>query len=171
MTDPVPAAGTAVALDAICRNVLLLLNAADHTPARLRIEAGGACVDLDWRTVTPEAPSSGGVAAPSVPDAVPALGPALRSVVPAGDARRSGFHLVAESVGTFYHAPQPGAAPFVQVGEEVEAGRQVGVLEVMKLMIPVKADRAGRVAEILVPDGEPVEHGQPLIAFVPLDEA
>ncbi|TDC72092.1 hypothetical protein E1200_00260 [Actinomadura sp. GC306] len=67
-------------------------------------------------------------------------------------------------VGTFYSAPEPGAEPFVAVGDEVRAGQQIAILEVMKLMTPVAADRAGRVVEVLVPDGTPVEFGTGLIA-------
>jgi acetyl-CoA carboxylase biotin carboxyl carrier protein len=66
-------------------------------------------------------------------------------------------------VGTFYRAAEPGAAPFVQVGDPVETGQQVGIVEVMKLMTPVEADRPGRVVAILADDAVPVEHGQPLI--------
>jgi acetyl-CoA carboxylase biotin carboxyl carrier protein len=68
-------------------------------------------------------------------------------------------------VGTFYSAPEPGAEPFVTVGDEVRAGQQIAILEVMKLMTPVGADRAGRVAEVLVPDGTSVEYGTGLIAL------
>jgi acetyl-CoA carboxylase biotin carboxyl carrier protein len=66
-------------------------------------------------------------------------------------------------VGTFYAAPQPGAAPFVAVGDVVESGQTVAIVEAMKLMNHVVAERAGRVTEVLVGDGEPVEFAQPLM--------
>jgi acetyl-CoA carboxylase biotin carboxyl carrier protein len=153
-------------LDAICRNVLRLLAAARDTPARLRVEADGKVVEMEWpeRTVTaviadPAAAASGAAALASLPSG------------PDYDGSGRGFCILAPSVGTFYHAPEPGAAAFVQVGEELETGRQVGILEVMKLMTPVLADRPGRVVEFLVPDGTAVEHGRPLIACGPLFES
>ena len=73
------------------------------------------------------------------------------------------FPLCAGTVGTFYRAPEPGAAPFVAEGDRVESGQQVAVIEAMKLMIPVEADRAGVVVEFLVADRAPVEYGQPLM--------
>lgn len=65
--------------------------------------------------------------------------------------------------GTFYHAPQPGAPPFVAVGDEVGPETVVGIVETMKLMNPVHAGRAGKVAEVIVPNATMVAKGQPLI--------
>jgi acetyl-CoA carboxylase biotin carboxyl carrier protein len=143
------------ALDAICRNALRLLGTAHGTPARLRIAVEGVSIDMEWPVA--------GTAAVGIPVITADL-PDTGVVAPTG-----GFTILASSVGTFYRAPKPGAPPFVQVGEELMPGTQVGILEVMKLMIPVEADRHGRVLEVLVPDGTPVEHGQPLIACGPLD--
>jgi acetyl-CoA carboxylase biotin carboxyl carrier protein len=70
-------------------------------------------------------------------------------------------------VGTFYHAPDPGARPFVKVGDDVRPGQTVGVLEVMKMMNPVTAEVAGCVVEFAAGDAEPVEFGQPLLAVLP----
>ncbi|WP_067466760.1 acetyl-CoA carboxylase biotin carboxyl carrier protein [Nocardia amamiensis] len=75
------------------------------------------------------------------------------------------FTVNAETVGVFYRAPEPGAAPFVTEGDPVRAGQQVGIVEAMKLMIPVTATREGRVAEFLVDNGEAVEHGAPLMVL------
>ncbi|MGY1937491.1 MULTISPECIES: acetyl-CoA carboxylase biotin carboxyl carrier protein [Nocardia] len=75
------------------------------------------------------------------------------------------FTLTVETVGVFYRAPEPGAAPFVAEGDPVRAGQQVGIVEAMKLMIPVTATREGRVAEFLVENGEAVEHGAPLLVL------
>ncbi|MFJ4657422.1 acetyl-CoA carboxylase biotin carboxyl carrier protein [Nocardia sp. NPDC088792] len=80
-------------------------------------------------------------------------------------AQTATFTLTAETVGVFYRASEPGAAPFVTEGDPVRAGQQVAIVEAMKLMIPVTAAREGVVAEFLVEDGESVEHGQPLIVF------
>lgn len=167
MTEPVPTADRPeAALDAICRNALRLLQTARDTPARLRIDANGTCVEMEWpaRTMTPTA---AGQTAP-VSGAATCAGPG--ATAPASSAAAAAYHgtgtefsIPAPGVGTFHQSPAPGAAPFVQVGDDVKVGRQVGILEVMKLMIPVTADRPGRVVELLVPDGTPVEYGQPLI--------
>ena len=70
-------------------------------------------------------------------------------------------------VGTFYTAPSPGADPFVRVGDEVEAGQTVGIVEAMKLMNPIVVDEAGVIAEILVGDAESVEYDQVLMRLRP----
>ena len=75
------------------------------------------------------------------------------------------FTIAAETVGVFYRSPEPGAAPFVAEGDPVRAGQQVGIVEAMKLMIPVNATREGRVAELLVENGEAVEHGTALMVL------
>ncbi|GAA2846273.1 hypothetical protein GCM10010517_02930 [Streptosporangium fragile] len=71
--------------------------------------------------------------------------------------------ITAPLVGTFYVAPEPGAPPYVQVGEHVRAGQTVGIVEAMKLMNPVKSDLAGEVVEVVTGDGTPVEYGQALV--------
>ena len=65
--------------------------------------------------------------------------------------------------GTFYHAPQPGAPPFIKPGDEVGPETVIGIVETMKLMNPVHAGRSGTVAEILAPDGTLVAKGQALV--------
>lgn len=65
--------------------------------------------------------------------------------------------------GTFYHAPQPGAPPFIKAGDEVGPETVIGIVETMKLMNPVHAGRSGTVAEILAPDGTLVAKGQALV--------
>jgi acetyl-CoA carboxylase biotin carboxyl carrier protein len=158
------------ALDAMCRNALQLLDAAPDTPARIRIEAGDMCVEMEWpsRTVatataiTTEAAMPMTVAVGPQGSGEPSV--ALVAAELGHPRSETEFAILASTVGTFYHSPQPGAAPFVRAGDDVKAGQPVGILEVMKLMIPVEADRPGRVTEILVPDGSPVEYGQPLIA-------
>lgn len=65
-------------------------------------------------------------------------------------------------VGTFWRGPSPGGPPFVEVGERVEPGKVMCIVEAMKVMNEVRADQACTVEEILVEDGKPVEYGQPL---------
>ena len=77
-------------------------------------------------------------------------------------APKRGTMVTSPMVGTVYLAPQPGAPPFVNVGDEVTDGT-VCIIEAMKTMNPVAAPTAGRIAEILVRDGQPVEFGEPLM--------
>ncbi|MEV4517939.1 biotin/lipoyl-containing protein [Dactylosporangium sp. NPDC049525] len=140
-------------------SVLRLLAALPALPGRIRVEARGVAVELEWPPPASGATPTAPVAAPS--PAPPAVPPA---VPPPGDHRPAGVHeITADTVGTFYRGPEPGAPAFVQVGTAVRAGQQLAVLEAMKLMIPVKADVSGRVQEILKDDGQPVEFGEPLL--------
>lgn len=70
-------------------------------------------------------------------------------------------------VGTFYRAPAPGAKPYVEVGDTVEAGDVVCIIEAMKLMNEIKAEVPGKIIEILQENGQPVEFGQPLFLLEP----
>ena len=70
-------------------------------------------------------------------------------------------------VGTFWRRPAPGEDPFVEVGERVEPGQTLCVVEAMKVMNEVRADRAGVIEEVLVEEGQPVEYGQPLFRLRP----
>jgi acetyl-CoA carboxylase biotin carboxyl carrier protein len=71
--------------------------------------------------------------------------------------------LTAPLVGVAYLAPTPGAAPFVRIGDPIEKGQTVLIIEAMKVMNQIRAPRAGRLARILVTDAEPVEYGAPLM--------
>ncbi len=73
------------------------------------------------------------------------------------------FEITAPMIGTFYSAPTPGEAPFVQVGDEIAVGQVVGIIEAMKIMNEIIADRAGVVIEVLVENAQAVEYGSPLI--------
>ncbi len=71
--------------------------------------------------------------------------------------------VVSPMVGTVYVGPEPGAAPFVAVGDKVQAGQTLVIVEAMKVMNPIPAPRAGTVTRILVRDRQPVEFGEPLL--------
>lgn len=73
----------------------------------------------------------------------------------------------APMVGTFYRAPAPDALPFVEIGDEIEPGQVICIIEAMKLMNEIKAEVKGRVVEILVENAEPVEFGQSLLLIEP----
>lgn len=104
------------------------------------------------------APVAAPAAAPVTP-AAPAAPAAAAPALPAGHV------LTAPMVGTFYRAPSPDSPPFVEVGKTVAAGDVVCIIEAMKLMNQIEADKAGVVAAILVEDGQPVEFGQPLVVI------
>ena len=70
-------------------------------------------------------------------------------------------------VGTFYRAPAPDAPPFVEIGQDLEAGQVVCIIEAMKLMNEIKSEVTGRITDILVETGAPVEFGQPLFVVGP----
>ncbi len=82
-------------------------------------------------------------------------------------AEHSGHVLRAPVVGTFYRAPAPNAAPFIELGAMVQKGQVVCIIEAMKLMNEIEADVAGRVAEILVDNEQPVEFDAPLMRIEP----
>ena len=106
------------------------------------------------------APPPAASAAPSTPQAVP--GPSPAPAVAAGE------HIIKSPiVGTFYAGSGPDAGPFVRVGDFVEAGKTVCIIEAMKLMNEIEADIAGEVVRVLVENGQPVEYGEPLFALRP----
>lgn len=89
-------------------------------------------------------------------------GGASSSAVDTSGSQASGQSVLSPMVGTFYRASSPGAAPYVSVGDTVSEGQTLCVIEAMKLMNEIPADRAGVVKAILVENGQPVEFGQPL---------
>jgi len=70
--------------------------------------------------------------------------------------------ITAPMVGTFYASPSPGAKPFVEIGDEIKVGQVLCIVEAMKMMNQIEADRAGRITSIMARNGDPVEFGQPL---------
>ncbi|MDS1140362.1 acetyl-CoA carboxylase biotin carboxyl carrier protein [Pusillimonas sp. SM2304] len=98
--------------------------------------------------------------------AAPAPAPvAAAAAAPAAPAAPSGHAVKAPMVGTFYRAPNPGASPFVEVGQTVKEGEPLCIIEAMKLLNEIEADKSGVIKEILVENGEPVEYGQPLFVI------
>jgi len=78
------------------------------------------------------------------------------------------IEIKAPMVGTFYRAPAPGAKPFVDIGDEIQPGDVVCIIEAMKLMNEIKAEIGGKVVKVLVENGAPVEFGEPLFLVRPL---
>lgn len=115
----------------------------------------------------PAAPAVQYVAAPQAapaPVAAPVSAPAAAAPVaaPAPSAEVSGHAVLSPMVGTFYRSPSPDAAPFVEVGKTVKVGDSLCIVEAMKMMNRIEADKAGVIKAILVNDGEPVEFDQKL---------
>jgi oxaloacetate decarboxylase alpha subunit len=77
------------------------------------------------------------------------------------------IEIKAPMVGTFYRAPAPEAPPFVEVGQNIEAGQVICIIEAMKLMNEIKSEIKGKIVEILAENGHPVEFGQPLFLIEP----
>jgi acetyl-CoA carboxylase biotin carboxyl carrier protein len=100
-------------------------------------------------------------AAPAPVAAAPAAAPAP-TAAPSAPPRAKGDVVSSPMVGSVYLQPAPDAVPFVQVGDTVTAGQTLMIIEAMKTMNPIPATKAGRVVEILVEDGQPVEFGEPL---------
>lgn len=73
--------------------------------------------------------------------------------------------ITAPMVGTFYRAPSPDASPYVQVGQVIEAGHVVCIIEAMKLMNEIESENNGKIVEVLVENAQPVEYGQPLFVL------
>ena len=102
------------------------------------------------------------VAAPVVAAPAPAAAPAAQEPAPAPEPAATGTTVTSPMVGTFYRAPNPGAEPFVKVGDHVEAGQTLGIIEAMKLLNEIEAETSGTIKEICVENAQPVEFGQPL---------
>ena len=111
-------------------------------------------------TVVAAAPAAPAPVAPAPVAAAPAAVPAAPA-----EPEEDGFEVKAPMVGTFYAASSPGAAPYVQVGDRVQEGDTICIIEAMKMMNQIEADVAGVIKSIRMQNGEPVEFGQTLIVI------
>ena len=91
--------------------------------------------------------------------------PAAPAEAPAAKPRPNEHVVTAPMVGTFYAAPTPGAKAFVDIGDEVKAGQVLCIIEAMKMMNQIEADKGGRITSIMAQNGDPVEFGQPLFVI------
>ncbi|WP_462188185.1 acetyl-CoA carboxylase biotin carboxyl carrier protein [Frankia sp. CcWB2] len=186
----IDAADVDTILAAVQHHALALYANAVRPPSHLRVTAGDIVVELAWTDLAelgddrrgpvqatapprrhpvpaPRSVPGGAVSGGAVPGEVALVEErSADSPTAGGDAGLS--YVTAPSVGVFYYyAPEPGARPFVRVGDTVKAGQQVAILEVMKLMIPIEADTAGQIVEVCQPDATSVEYGERLIAIDP----
>ena len=140
-----------------------------HGDLRIRLKKAvtQAAAPLLRALPTASEPPGTGVLPPAPPQAAAAASPeapAPSQPVPAAVEE----HIVKSPiVGTFYSAPSPDARPYVQLGDKVQAGQTVCIIEAMKLMNEIEADVSGEVVRILVENGQPVEYGEPLFALRP----
>ena len=149
-------------LDGVRRTALALLaqTGGDGTrPGTVVVRAGAVSVELTWPAPIP-------VPAPATPVATPAPAAGNGAVAESGDAEL--VAVCAPVVGVFYRRPEPGAEPFAAEGDVLAAGAQVGIVEAMKLMIPVRLEEPGRLVRVLKDDGAPVEYGERLLLLAPV---
>jgi acetyl-CoA carboxylase biotin carboxyl carrier protein len=108
-----------------------------------------------------------GAAAQFAPQPPAAVVPVAAAPAPVAEAPppkpKSNEHVItAPMVGTFYACPSPGAKAFVEIGDEIKVGQVLCIIEAMKMMNQIEADKSGRIASIMARNGDPVEFGQPL---------
>lgn len=120
----------------------------------VRISRGGAPV---------QAPM---MAAPMMAAPAPAAAPVASTAAPEAPAAIAGHTINSPMVGTYYKSSAPGAKPFIEVGQKVNVGDTICIVEAMKMMNQIEADKSGTIGAILVEDGEPVEFDQPLITII-----
>ena len=123
---------------------------------KVRISRGGAAPQVMPVTHVVTIPQPGAPAVAGAPTAPPEGDAAAAAAAPEGHVIRSPM------VGTFYRSSAPGSKVFVEVGQAVKAGETLCIIEAMKLLNEIEADRDGVVKAILVENGQPVEYGEPL---------
>lgn len=105
------------------------------------------------------------MAAPAAPAAPAAAAAPASAPADGGAAEPAGHRILSPMVGTYYEASSPGAQPFVKIGDQVQAGSTVCIIEAMKMMNQIESDVSGKVVAILAKNGEPVEFGQALFVI------
>jgi len=132
--------------------------------AEIEIQEGEESVRISRysQSAPPPAPAPVPAAVPPPAAAAPAPAPATAEAPTAEPGVPEGHVVKSPMVGTFYRAPSPGASPFVEVGQQVNVGDTLCIIEAMKLLNQIEADKAGTIKAILVENGQPVEYDQPL---------
>ncbi|EGR0048883.1 acetyl-CoA carboxylase biotin carboxyl carrier protein [Vibrio vulnificus] len=135
--------------------------------AELEISEGEESVRISRHGQMMAAPAPMHYAAAPVaqPAPVAAAPGATAEAAPAAAAVPAGHQVLSPMVGTFYRSPSPDAKAFIEVGQSVTAGQTLCIVEAMKMMNQIEADKSGVVTAILVEDGQPVEFDQPLVVI------
>ncbi|KQW63929.1 acetyl-CoA carboxylase biotin carboxyl carrier protein [Variovorax sp. Root411] len=128
-----------------------------ETEGKVRIVKGGGAAPVQY-VQTLAAPQA--TAAPAVTAGAPAASAVAGA--PAAEAAPAGHAVKSPMVGTFYRSSSPGAAAFVEVGSKVNEGDTVCIIEAMKILNEIEADKSGTITQILGENGQAVEYGQPL---------
>ncbi len=142
----------------LIRDLAILLDETNLT--EIELEQGDTRIRVA-RQLQIDAPVT--YAAPAPAPAAPAPAPVAPAPAPAADSGSRQGAITSPMVGTAYLSPEPGATPFVQIGDSVSAGQTILIVEAMKTMNNIPATKSGVVKEILVEDAQPVEFGEPLI--------
>jgi acetyl-CoA carboxylase biotin carboxyl carrier protein len=139
--------------------------------AEIEIKEGEEAVRIA-RMPTGGMPATQFVTMPGLPPGMPmhapvpaAAGADAPAAAAAPKARPNEHVVTAPMVGTFFAAPSPGAKAFVEIGEEVKVGQVLCIIEAMKMMNQIEADKGGRITSIMAHNGDPVEFGQPLFVI------
>lgn len=137
--------------------------------AELEISEGEESVRISRAPAAPSYPMMQQAYAPMMQQPAPALAtavaPAPETAVAAAPAAVSGHTVRSPMVGTFYRTPSPDAKAFVEVGQHVNVGDTLCIVEAMKMMNQIEADKAGVVKAVLVENGQPVEFDEPLVVI------
>lgn len=121
---------------------------------KVRIVKGGGVQAVQHVQAPMMMPAAAGTAAPA-----PALAPTAAAPAPQAP---TGHTVKSPMVGTFYRASAPGAKSFVEIGSQVKEGETICIIEAMKILNEIEADKSGTVTQILCENGQAVEYGQPL---------
>jgi len=147
------------------RKVKKLIELLDESGiAEIEITEGEESVRISRYAQNVAAPAPVALAPMAAAPAAVAAAPAAAPVV-AAEPEEDGFEVNAPMVGTFYAASSPGAAPYVQVGDRINEGDTLCIIEAMKMMNQIEADVSGIVKSIRLQNGEPVEFGQTMIVI------
>jgi len=149
------------------RKVKKLIELLDESGiAEIEITEGEESVRISrYPQGVPTAPAAVAVAAPLAAAPAASAPASAEAPVAAAEPEEDGFEVTAPMVGTFYAASSPGAAPYVQVGDRVNEGDTLCIIEAMKMMNQIEADVSGMVKSIRLQNGEPVEFGQTMIVI------
>ena len=141
--------------EAAIRALAAILHEADLS--EIEIQNGDAKLRVARQIVRAPAPTAATVSVEAQPRASESAASAAPKAIEGA--------VLSPMVGTAYRAPEPGARPFVEVGDRVRPGQVVMIVEAMKTMNQIIAETAGAVREVFVEDGQPVEYGEPLLAI------
>ena len=143
------------------KDLIEIFNKSEIT--KLQIKQDTFEIKLDKNTTSIIAQPAQSVSTPiNIPASTPAIQAPAEST-PAASTNSSGDFILSPMVGTFYHCPSPGAAPYVKVGDTIKKGQTIGIVEAMKIMNEIEAEYDCKVVGIEANDGQPVEFGSKLI--------